>query len=81
MLGGARRDRGSGGDAPAPLIALAVAGGLLALFLLVWALFRFFAWEPRWLLEARHSVAEAGWRTGGAGADFSDWLRSRRSHA
>jgi len=77
----AARDRGSGGNAPAPLVALAIVGALLALCLLVWALFRFFAWEPRWLLEARHSVAEAGWRTGGAWADFTDWLRSRRSPA
>ncbi len=76
----AGRDDG-GGDVPAPLVALLVAGGLLALCLLVWALFRFFAWEPRWLLGARHSVAEAGWRTGGAWADFTDWVRSRRSAA
>jgi hypothetical protein len=77
----ASRERDAGSDPPAPLVALAVAGGLLALSLLVWGLFRFFAWEPRWLLAARHAVAEAGWRTGGAWADFTDWLRSRRSAA
>ena len=81
IVNAASRDRESGGDPPAPLIALAIAAGLLALCLLVWALFRLFAWEPRWLLEARHSVAEAGWRTGGAWADFTDWVRSRRSSA
>lgn len=74
----AGRDDGSGGDVPAPLVALLVAGGLLALSLLFWGLFRFFAWEPRWLLGARHAVAEAGWRTSGAWADFTDWLRTRR---
>ncbi|HEX8123765.1 MAG TPA: hypothetical protein VF549_21120 [Solirubrobacteraceae bacterium] len=68
----------SDSDFPAPLVALLVAGGLLALSLLVWGLFRFFAWEPAWLPRARHSVAEAGWRTSGAWADFTDWLRTRR---
>ena len=38
-----------------------------------------FAWEPRWLPGARHAVAEAGWRTGGAWSDFADWIRSRRA--
>jgi hypothetical protein len=76
----AARDDG-GSDVPAPLVALAVLGGLLALSALIWGLFRFFAWEPRWLLGARHAVAEAGWRTGGAWADFTDWLRSRRRPA
>jgi hypothetical protein len=68
----------SDSDFPAPLVALLVAGGLLALSLLVWGLFRWFAWEPAWLPRARHSVAEAGWRTSGAWADFTDWLRTRR---
>ena len=77
----AARDKDTGSDIPAPLLALAIAGGLLALCLLLWGLFRFVAWEPTWLLNARHSVAEAGWRTGGAWADFTDWLRSRRRAA
>ncbi len=77
--GAGRRDGGDSDDAA--LIALVALGGLLLLGALVWALFRFFAWEPRWLLGARHAVAEAGWRTGGAWADFTDWLRSRRSAA
>ncbi|HEX8208370.1 MAG TPA: hypothetical protein VF587_20070 [Solirubrobacteraceae bacterium] len=77
----AARDDDGGSDVPAPLVALAVLGALLALSALIWGLFRFFAWEPRWLLGARHSVAEAGWRTGGAWADFTDWLRSRRKPA
>ena len=77
----AARDDDAGGDVPAPLVALAVLAALLALSALIWGVFRFFAWEPRWLLGARHAVAEAGWRTGGAWADFTDWLRSRRRPA
>jgi hypothetical protein len=77
----AARQADDGGDVPAPLLALLVLAALLALCALVWALFRLFAWEPRWLLGARHAIAEAGWRTGGAWADFTDWLRSRRSTA
>jgi hypothetical protein len=67
-----------GSDAPAPVLLLAILAGLLALALLLWGAFRFFAWEPRWLLAARHATAEAGWRAGGAWADFTDWVRSRR---
>lgn len=81
IVNAASRSDDRGGDAPAPLIALAIIGGLLALCALVWAVFRFFAWEPRWLLETRHAVAEAGWRASGAWADFTDWVRSRRDSA
>ena len=77
----AAREKETGADVPAPLVALLVTAGLLALAGLLWGLFRFFAWEPRWLLSARHAVAEAGWRTGGAWAEFTDWLRARRSAA
>jgi hypothetical protein len=77
----AARDDDGGSGVPAPLVALIVLGALLALSALVWGLFRFFGWEPRWLLDARHATAEAGWRTGGAWADFTDWLRSRRKPA
>jgi hypothetical protein len=76
-----RRDDDGGGGVPAALVALLVLAALFALCALVWALFRFFAWEPRWLLGARHATAEAGWRASGAWADFTDWLRSRRSTA
>jgi hypothetical protein len=63
------------------LVVLAVLGGLLLLGLLAWGLARFFAWDPAWLAGARHAVAEAGWRTSGAWADFSDWLRRGRTAA
>ncbi len=70
-------DRGAD-DAPAPLVVLAVLGGLLLLVALVWGLLRFFAWEPRWLAGARHATAEAGWRASAAWEDFADWLRGGR---
>lgn len=66
-------------DAPAPLVVLAVLGGLLLLALLLWALLRFFALEPRWLASARHATGEAGWRTSAAWDDFTDWLGGGRS--
>jgi hypothetical protein len=65
-------------DAPAPLIALGVVGGLLLLGLLLWGLARFLAWDPAWLAGARHAVQEAGWRAGGLWDDFTDWLRPGR---
>lgn len=75
----AQRDADTGSDAPAPLLVLAIVGGLLALVALVWALMRFFAIEPGWLTGARHATAEAGWRTSGWWADFADWARRGRT--
>ncbi len=75
----ARTEERGSDTAPAPLVALAVLGGLLALALLLWARLRCFAWEPRWLAGTRHAVAEAGWRTSGAWEDFTDWLRRGRT--
>jgi hypothetical protein len=71
---------GKGSDgAPVALVVLAVLGGLLLVGLLGWGLARFFAWDPAWLAGARHAVAEAGWHTSGAWADFTDWLRRGRT--
>jgi len=75
IVNAASREADTGGDAPAPLLVLAVVGGLVALLLLVWALLRWLAVEPRWLAGARHATAEAGWRASGAWADFADWVR------
>ena len=75
----ASRDAEAGSDLPAPLVALGALALLLAVAALIWGLFRFFAWEPRWLLGARHAVAEAGWRTSGAWGDFTDWVRRGRT--
>jgi hypothetical protein len=80
IVNAAAREPSKGSDdAPAALIVLAVLGGLLLLGLLAWGLARFFAWDPAWLARTRHAVAEAGWRTSGAWADFTDWLRRGRT--
>jgi hypothetical protein len=51
------------------LLALAAAG-LLAL--------RALGLDPRWLVETRHTFAEARYRAGGVLAEFGDWLRLGR---
>src|SRR4051794_34548387 len=71
-----RDDGGSG--MPAALVALAVVLGLLALGALAWAGGRWWAWEPPWLVRARHAGAEAGWRASAAWAEFTDWVRLGR---
>jgi cobalamin biosynthesis Mg chelatase CobN len=74
----AARTRSSDAGMPAPLVALAVIGVLMALAALVYALARWWAWEPRWLARARHAGAEAGWRVSGSWAEFVDWVRLGR---
>ncbi len=56
-------------------IALAALAAVLALACLAWALFRFSALEPHWLLSLRHSLAEAQYRASATWAEFADWLR------
>jgi hypothetical protein len=56
-------------------IVIAVIGGLLALGCLAWAIARAQAFEPHWLLSARHALAEAGFRASSTWAEFSDWIR------
>ncbi|MCP9491699.1 MAG: hypothetical protein MSC31_17770 [Solirubrobacteraceae bacterium MAG38_C4-C5] len=65
-------------DAPVPLLLLAVLGGLVALGVLAWALARWWAFEPRWLLGTRHACTEAGYRASATWAEFSDWVRLGR---
>ncbi|UGS38541.1 hypothetical protein [Capillimicrobium parvum] len=69
---------GSGDGPPAWLVGLIVLGALAVLVVLLWALARLTAWEPRWLPSARHSIGEAGYRTSAGWAEFRDWLRFRR---
>ena len=45
---------------------------------LLYGLARWWAWEPRWLVRARHAGAEAGWRASGSWAEFMDWVRMGR---
>ena len=74
----ASKRRKSDAGIPAPLVALAVIGALMALAALLYALARWWAWEPRWLVRWRHAGAEAGWRASGSWAEFMDWVRMGR---
>jgi len=74
----ASRSRSSDAGIPAPLVALAVIGALMALAALLYGLARWWAWEPRWLVRWRHAGAEAGWRASGSWAEFMDWVRLGR---
>ena len=56
----------------------AIVAGLIALACLIWAIFRFGAFEPHWLLSLRHSLAEGGFRASATWAEFTDWLRLGR---
>jgi hypothetical protein len=68
------RHRASGGLSGGA-IAAAVLGALIVLLCLAWGLLRFGAFEPRWMLSLRHSVAEAAFRTSATWAEFLDWVR------
>ena len=67
-----------GGDSTAALVLLAVVGIVLLAAAVAWGAARWWAWEPRWVLRARHAGAEAGWRASNTWADFRDWLRFGR---
>jgi len=73
----ARRAAQEGGasQAPAPLIAIALLLLLLIVAALLWALARLTGWEPGWMAAARHSLAEAGHRSGATWSEFTDWVR------
>jgi hypothetical protein len=55
-----------------------LVGVLVLLALVLWALSRWQAWEPPWLVRFRHATGEAGWRAGNAWSEFTDWLRLGR---
>ena len=74
----ASKRRSSDAGVPAPLVALAVIAVLMMLAALLYALARWWAWEPDWLVRARHAGAEASWRASGSWAEFMDWLRLGR---
>jgi hypothetical protein len=71
------RDGGASGT-PAPIVVLAIVGGLLALIAAGWGAARWWAWEPRWLARARHAGAEAGWRADSLWGEFGDWVKLGR---
>lgn len=59
-------------------IVIAVIAGLLALGCAAWAIARTQAFEPHWLLSARHTLSEAGFRASSTWSEFSDWVRLGR---
>lgn len=63
---------------PAALILLGALAAGLALLALVAAGARALGFEPRWSLGVRHAFAEAGYRTAGVWAEFTDWVRFGR---
>lgn len=73
----AHTHHGSGGLATAAIVLAALAGALI-LISIGWSLVRAWAWEPRWLLSMRHSVAEAGYRASATWSEFADWARLGR---
>jgi hypothetical protein len=74
----ASKRRSSDAGVPAPLVALAVIAVLMMLAALLYALGRWWAWDPDWLVRARHAGSEASWRASGSWAEFMDWLRLGR---
>jgi hypothetical protein len=62
----------------AAIVLLLVVGGVVLAALVLWAVARWQAWEPPWLLRWRHATGEAGWRVGNAWSEFTDWLRLGR---
>ena len=74
----ASKSRSSDAGVPAPLVALAIIGAMMALAALLYGLARWWAWEPHWLVRARHAGTEASWRASGSWAEFMDWVRLGR---
>ncbi len=61
-----------------PALLLAVLAALVALACAIWGVARMQAFEPRWTLSLRHTIAEAGFRASATWAEFSDWARLGR---
>jgi hypothetical protein len=61
-----------------PALLLAALAALLALGCAIWSVARLQAFEPRWTLSLRHTLAEAGFRASATWAEFSDWARLGR---
>jgi hypothetical protein len=67
---------GSSGKLSTTAIIAAAVAALIALGALAWGIARMRAYEPRWTLSLRHSMAEAGFRASATWAEFSDWIRT-----
>ncbi|HXN38505.1 MAG TPA: hypothetical protein VN892_10735 [Solirubrobacteraceae bacterium] len=59
-------------------IVVAALAALVALGCVAWGVARAFAYEPRWVQYARHSIAEARLRTSSTCAELGDWMRLGR---
>jgi hypothetical protein len=59
-------------------IAATAAAALLILACLVWAAARRWAYEPRWTVSLKHSLAEAAWRLSASWDELRDWARLGR---
>ncbi len=77
-VGAAARVDSSDAGVPGPLVALAILAGLMLLAAALYGLARWWAWEPRWIVRARHAGGEAGWRASSSWAEFRDWVRLGR---
>jgi hypothetical protein len=77
-IAAAARSTASGGDAPFPVLALAILAGLLAVGGMLFGLVRWRAWEPEWAHRVRHATGEAGWRAASTWAEFTDFVRFGR---
>ncbi len=65
----------SGGGPSHAALAAAVVAAFVVLAIVVWGIARMSAYEPRWTLSLRHSLAEARFRAAATWAEFSDWAR------
>lgn len=59
-------------------IVAAALAALLIVVCLVWGAARWWAYEPRWSVSLRHSLAEAEWRLSASWDEFQDWARLGR---
>jgi hypothetical protein len=66
------------GDRTAAVALLVGIAAVLLIGAAVVALTTWSAREPEWLLRARHSTGEAGWRLSNTWAEFRDFLRLGR---
>jgi hypothetical protein len=75
---GARRTTATATKLSTAAIVAAALAVLLIVICLAWGSARWFAYEPRWGVSLRHSLAEAGWRLSASWDEFSDWARLGR---
>ena len=61
------------------MLILGAVAAMLAATAAVVAVARNLGWDPAWAAGMRHAWHEAGCRSAGAWAEFSDWLRFGRS--